>query len=58
VLAALEEQQVPRLARRRPLGAWFGYSSRLGERMMRLIDAFQALPLLILILALVALRHR
>jgi peptide/nickel transport system permease protein len=41
-----------------PLGAWFGYSSRLGERMMRLIDAFQALPLLILILALVALSGR
>lgn len=38
-----------------PIGAWFGYSARLGERMMRLIDAFQALPLLILILALVAL---
>src|SRR5690606_19691314 len=41
-----------------PLGAWFGYSSKLGERMIRLIDAFQALPLLILILALVALSGR
>lgn len=38
-----------------PLGAWFGYSSRFGERVMRLIDAFQALPLLIIILALVSL---
>lgn len=38
-----------------PLGAWFGYSTKLGERMMRVIDAFQALPLLIIILALVAL---
>jgi ABC-type dipeptide/oligopeptide/nickel transport system permease subunit len=38
-----------------PLGAWFGYSSRWGERAMRVIDAFQALPLLIIILALVAL---
>ncbi len=41
-----------------PLGAWFGYASKLGERMMRVIDAFQALPLLILILALVALSGR
>ena len=38
-----------------PLGAWFGYSTKLGERAMRVIDAFQALPLLIIILALVAL---
>lgn len=38
-----------------PLGAWFGYSAKLGERAMRVIDAFQALPLLIIILALVAL---
>ncbi len=38
-----------------PLGAWFGYAHKLGERAMRVIDAFQALPLLIIILALVAL---
>jgi len=38
-----------------PLGIWLASSRRWGERWMRVLDAFQALPLLILILALVAL---
>ena len=38
-----------------PLGIWLASSPRWGERWMRILDAFQALPLLILILALVAL---
>jgi peptide/nickel transport system permease protein len=40
-----------------PLGIWLASSPRWGERLMRLLDAFQALPLLILILALVALSN-
>jgi peptide/nickel transport system permease protein len=40
-----------------PLGIWLASSRRWGERWMRLLDAFQALPLLILILALVALSN-
>lgn len=37
-----------------PFGLWLSSSRRWGERGMRVVDAFQALPLLILILALVA----
>ena len=40
-----------------PLGIWLASSRRWGERWMRVLDAFQALPLLILILALVALSN-
>ena len=40
-----------------PLGIWLASSPRWGERWMRFLDAFQALPLLILILALVALSN-
>jgi peptide/nickel transport system permease protein len=39
------------------LGIWLSASRRWGERAMRLVDCFQALPLLILILALVALSN-
>jgi len=37
-----------------PLGLWLSSARRWGERGMRVVDAFQAIPLLILILALVA----
>jgi peptide/nickel transport system permease protein len=40
-----------------PLGIWLASSARWGERWMRFLDTFQALPLLILILALVALSN-
>jgi peptide/nickel transport system permease protein len=40
-----------------PLGIWLASSPKWGERWMRFLDAFQALPLLILILALVALSN-
>jgi peptide/nickel transport system permease protein len=40
-----------------PLGIWLASSPQWGERWMRVLDAFQALPLLILILALVALSN-
>jgi peptide/nickel transport system permease protein len=36
------------------LGIWFSTLRRLGERMMRVLDGFQSLPLLILVLALVS----
>jgi peptide/nickel transport system permease protein len=40
-----------------PLGIWLATSRRWGEYFMRFLDAFQALPLLVLILALVALSN-
>jgi peptide/nickel transport system permease protein len=40
-----------------PLGIWLASARKFGERFMRVLDAFQALPLLVLILALVALSN-